>query len=213
MYIPLSVLEALQAALAAPSSTTASIGHALGWDSRAAWGEIKILERLGYVEKVNAIPPFDTAKVVWRARSGLAATIAQERLLEAQNAATPPEDIRYIRCGDWCACGRSQIGISSDFEPGISAYTARRNGNAWQPTDRCFWRKNLTTTDGPSPWYLLAGTVIGQGSDDEPLLEDVTAVGVLAWNSDGLCFDMVPDAVPPQPHFLHDQCSGASNEQ
>jgi len=212
MYFSLSDLRNIQAALSDGSAaTTTAIAEVCGWDQQAAWGELKLLEKLQYIEKVDAKPPFYTPNVKWRVKpdGALETTIAQEESLERENAAVEGADIRFVRCGRWCSCLKSQIGTSKKFEAGISAYASRRNGTTWQPTDRAFWRKNFGTATGSSPWYLLTGLIVGMGSDGEPVLKEAYAVARLAWHPGRQAFDVVPGACPAHPRFDHQQCMPA----
>lgn len=109
-----------------------------------------------------------------------------------------PADKRYyIRFGDIPQCGRSGIYTSLTdppskigYEKGVSVWRAVREGDRWTPV---YPHKPTSTTRGDFEAHfmsenrgqrekilLVTGTVVGYGSDGEPLLRSVSILRTLS---------------------------------
>lgn len=86
----------------------------------------------------------------------------------------------FLRFGDLPASGRSENFDTGELEAGVSVWAAE-----WDADEQ---HVVVYVADQPAaaslghlsdrPAYLVTGTVVGRGSDGEPLLSDATAVPV-----------------------------------
>ena len=205
LYFSLDELVSVASTLCTGTATTAVLAAACKWQRAAAWGEVKEMENRNYIEKLDKPPFQDTSLVRWSIKAGnaLTAKIEHEMAIVKANLCAEP---KFIRCGKWCRCLRSQIGDGPCFEVGVSTYTGRRTGSAWQPTERAFWRKNIATVNSGSPWYLVTGAVMKIGSDGEPVLKSPCAVATLEWDAALGSFCELEVETPQHPRSDHPAC-------
>lgn len=100
-------------------------------------------------------------------------------------------DTLYLRQHGWCHCERSFNTSKGDFEGGVSVYQCNHNedgkwtgtGTAFSKRERSYkgqQRKDLGGQD--AIWYLVSGEKVGTGGDGEPLVKNVCAQKVVAWD-------------------------------
>ena len=122
----------------------------------------------------------------------------------------------FLRMGNWCKCERSFNSHDNFFENGVSVYKCEQiDEQRWRGCEAAFEkrerlyqgreRKHLAG-DGTIDWYIVNGSCVGTGSDQEPLLKRIKPVIRVAW--DGACFikTAIIDTLPTANHPGYPKC-------
>lgn len=209
LYFSLEELTAVESCLGRGPATSEELSIACGWSPTIASGELRDMEKRGYIERVAEEQGLSQAG--WKLGTLLKWKIEYETSLLKSNDGLPPN---FIRGDKWCSCGKSMNWGTKELEEGLSAWTARKVDGGWQPLERKFWRSGITATKAPDyPWYLVQGdTLEGKlGSDGEPLLKSMKVKSPLDWKEEKSMF-VVGQAEPVEAEPIHDECKEGTNQ-